>query len=142
MAMIIYIQRTDTTYDSVNFDDPISTLSYFKKVYQPFSQTSDEEVDKHFEPMMSYFERTTKRGSELSAEVQAHQIMRSAAEKIHATFQELDRDMYGIRVMTVTGVISEAHHSLVRLMHRCIVDEHKHLQTLSEQLIRDHNKDA
>jgi hypothetical protein len=45
-ASIIYIQHIDSTYDSVDFDDPISTLSYFKKIFLSFSKLSDEEVNK------------------------------------------------------------------------------------------------
>ena len=39
------IQQTDIIYNSVNFDDPISTLSYFTKLCQPFTRNSEEELN-------------------------------------------------------------------------------------------------
>ena len=119
---IIYLQRTDSTYDSVNFDDPIATLSYFKRLYQNFLQSPDEVVDKYFKDMMKLFKLRgglrTKEGSTNSAEVQAQHIMRSAAEKVHIAFQESNKDSF-----VVFEVINEAFGSLLGLMHDCISDD-------------------
>ena len=34
LSKTIRIQRTDTTYDSVDFGDPMSNVSYFKKLLE------------------------------------------------------------------------------------------------------------
>jgi len=143
LAVLVYIQHMDrTVYDSVNFDDPISTLSYFKKIYQIFTRKSDEEVDDDIETMMYFFKlRTAERGSKLYAEAQAHQIMRSVAERIHVTFRELEWEEEGTRAVYVTEMMVETVISLLKLMRDCIVEECNHLETLSRiQLIRDRDK--
>ena len=96
LSRIIYLQRTDFTYDSVNFDDPASTLSYFKTLYQCFSQSPEEEVDRIFNELMEIYEMKTKAGFTNSSEVKAQHIMRSAAEKIHRTFRDLDLDSFDV----------------------------------------------
>ena len=120
------------TYDSVNFDDPISTLSYYKKIFHIIAQLSDEDIDDHFELMTYLFKlRTAEKGSKLFAEAQAHQIMRSAAERVHVYFREIvypSQKPYGDLVL---GVVFEAHLSLLKLMRDCVIEEYKHLQTLS-----------
>ena len=136
LAIVIRIQRMDTrTYDSVNFDDPISTLSYYKKIFHIIAQLSDEDIDDDLESMTYFFQlRTAERGSKLFAEAQAHQIMRSAAERIHVYFREIvDQEPYGegIGAFLVLGVMMEAHISLLKLMRVCVIEEYKHLQTLS-----------
>ena len=133
LAIIIRIQRMDArTYDSVNFDDPISTLSYYKKIFHIIAQLSDEDIDDHFELMTYLFKlRTAEKGSKLFAEAQAHQIMRSAAERVHVYFREIvypSQKPYGDLVL---GVVFEAHLSLLKLMRDCVIEEYKHLQTLS-----------
>jgi len=124
MAMIIYIQHTDTSYESVNFDDPISTLSYFKKIYQSYSRDSEEEVDQTFKKLMWAFKLRTENGSRKSGEVQAQHIMRSAAEKIHNAFRELNRDSFPLTAGVVVNVIGEAMNSLVLLMGDCLLEEY------------------
>ena len=53
LLMIIRIQRTDTTYDSVDFDDPMSIISYFKKLCQATLWKSEEEADFLVDSMMT-----------------------------------------------------------------------------------------
>ena len=121
VAGIICIQHMDiTTYNSVNFDDPISTLSYYKKIYRCYSQDSEEEIDGTFEFLMEFF---TTRGSKISAEVRMHHIIRSTAEKIHSAFQELSRDPYLITSKFVMELIAEADQRFISLIHDCIVAE-------------------
>ena len=85
LASIIYIQQTDITYDSINFDDPIS---YFKKLYQSFSRTSAEEVDQLFKDLTQFLKSNeVEEGSKISAEMEAQRIMKSAADKIHIAFR-------------------------------------------------------
>ena len=52
LERMFYIQQTDFTYNSVNFDDPISNLSYFKKRYRTFSHSSEKEIDEYFKYLM------------------------------------------------------------------------------------------
>ena len=117
MAKLIYLQQIDFTYDSVNFDDPISTLSYFKKLFQSFTRTSDEKVEKMFEDMMGYINERSKDGSINYTEVQAQHIMKAAAEKIHTAFQELNRDSLVVTARFVFQVMIETVDSLIDLIH-------------------------
>ena len=119
LVKMLYVQQTDRSYDSVNFDDPISTLSYFKKLYQSFTLIlSSEEVDQHFnELMMHIIKAKTKKDSKKSAQVQAQHIMRLAAEKIHSAFQELNRDSVATTAQFVLVVMRGALESLVDLCH-------------------------
>ena len=93
MAKLIYIQHTDISYDSlslslfIDFDDPISTLSYSKKIYQTVSRVSEEAIDQTFKTMRGIFTEDTENGSKPTAEVQAQHIMRSAVDKIHDAFE-------------------------------------------------------
>jgi DNA-binding transcriptional ArsR family regulator len=135
IAETIYVQHIDTTYDSVDFDDPISTLSYFKKICIPVYSKSDE----IFEGMMSIFKRRTEMGSKILAEVKAQQIMRSAAEKVHDCFQELNRDSsesYLNTALIVAKTILEAYTSLARLTRECIAEEYEHHQILRSRFKR------
>ena len=116
IAKLIYVQHTDISYDSIDFDDPISTLSYFKKIYQIVALEPEEEIDKAFIFMMEIFTE--------NAQVQAQGIMRSAAEKIHGAFRELNRDSYGHTMKFVVEVIKEADNGLLRLMRDCILENH------------------
>lgn len=135
LASIIYIQQTDITYDSINFDDPLSTLSYFKKLYQSFSRTSDEEVDQLFKDLT----RLLKTESSKSAETQAHDIMRSAAEKIHNAFRELNQDSIANTTNFVFLVLKEAVESLIDLVQDSDDDDDGDTK-YTFQLIRDHTK--
>ena len=117
MAKLIYLQQTDFTYDSVNFDDPVSTLSYFKKLFQSFSRISDEEVEKIFKDMMGFINKRSMEGSIHSSEIQAQHIMKTAAEKIHTAFQELNRDSFVVTARFVFQVMKEAVDGLVDLIH-------------------------
>ena len=82
-SMIIRFQRTDITYDSVDFDDPMSIVSYFKKLLQAFSGMPEEDVDLVVNKMMAKI---------IDKETKALSIMKSTADKIHGVFQELGRD--------------------------------------------------
>jgi len=87
---IIRIQRTDTTYDSVDFGDPISTISYFKKLCQAAGK-SEEVVDRTINNSMALIvDKETKDDSIKYPGVKALSIMKSTAEKIHGAYQELD----------------------------------------------------
>ena len=52
LERMFYIQQTDFTYNSVNFDDPISNLSYFEKLYRTFSHSSEKGIDEYFKYLM------------------------------------------------------------------------------------------
>ncbi|KAF8814005.1 hypothetical protein BYT27DRAFT_7083022 [Phlegmacium glaucopus] len=136
LASIIYIQQTDITYDSINFEDPISTLSYFKKLYQSFSRASEEEVDQLFKDLTRLMKRE---GSSKSAEVEAQQIMRSAAEKIHIAFRELNQDSISNTANFVFLVLKEAVESLIDLVQDSEDDDDSDTK-YTFQLIRDHTK--
>ena len=130
----IYIQNIDSTYDSVNFDDFVSTLSYYKRLRRFSRQNgiedSSEELDQRFDNMTLVL---TQEGSKISAEAQAHSIMRSAAEKIHKAFQKLNRNSYEKIVIFVSSTIVESDSRLLGLAAECLLaklDEMKQHQTL------------
>ena len=103
MVMIIYFRETDRTYDSVNFDDPISTASYFTNLClcskigkeETIIQRRREVYNQSLQDMMKR-NITTKDSSTQSAEVPMHHIMRSAAEKIHLILREFHRSQISI----------------------------------------------
>lgn len=134
LASIIAIQQTDTNYDSVNFDDPISTLSYFKKLYQSFSWTSDEEVAQLFEG----FIRLLKTHGSKSAEIRAQEIMRSAAEKIHTAFRDLNQDSISDTSNLVFTTLNDALESLINLIED--LDDDDSDTKFTFQLIRNNTK--
>ena len=136
LASLIYIQQTDITYDSVDFDDPISTLSYFKKLYQSFSRVSEEEVDQLFKDLT----RLLKIDTSQSAEAEAQHIMRSAAEKIHVAFRELNQDSIANTANYVFFVLKEALESLINLVQDTDDDDNDDGGKYTFQLIRDHTK--
>jgi hypothetical protein len=82
-------------------------------------------LTKEFEIMTRWLKLETERVPEISAEVQAHQIMRSAAEKIHVAFQELNRDSYFKTERLVRVAILKAYGSLVRLVIDCVIENLK-----------------
>ena len=58
---MIFFQHVDmTAYDSVNFDDPKSTLSYFRNLYLAFMTSEDLEVKQVFNDMMTRITAITK----------------------------------------------------------------------------------
>ena len=116
MTRLIFIQRTDSTYDSVNFDDPISNLAYFKKLYQSYSWTSDQEIDEMFTNAMETFKMKTKEGSTVSAEAQALHIMRTAAEAIHRVLRKLNGDTFLDSAVTALIFMRQAMDNLLDLM--------------------------
>ena len=116
MTRLIFIQRTDSTYDSVNFDDPISNLAYFKKLYQSYSWTSDQEIDEMFTNAMEAFKMKTKEGSTVSAEAQALHIMRTAAEAIHRVLRKLNGDTFLDSAVTALIFMRQAMDNLLDLM--------------------------
>lgn len=132
LASIIYIQQTDITYDSVNFDDPLSTLSYFKKLYQSFSRASEEEVDQLFKDMTRLIKHEASNS-------EAHQIMRSAAEKIHNAFRDLNQDSIANTAHFVFLVLKEAVEGLINLVED-VDDDDDSDSKYTFQLIRDHTK--
>ena len=122
----------DFTYDSVNFDDPVSNLSYFKKLYRCFFvRASDEMVDNLFRDLMEIYRTTTKDGGGgggggsttitattiTTAEAEALRIMRSTAEKIHGALRDLNQDSFKFVLLVMT----EAMQSLLDLMLQVVV---------------------
>ena len=95
-----------------------------------YHRLSDEEVEEWFEELIHFLTLKTETAPKIPAEVQAHQIMRSAAEKIHVAFRGLNQDLH-VRVKTITllkEAILEAIISLFRMTRVCVMG---HLQTLS-----------
>ena len=74
--------------------------------------------------MTGIFNEDTVNGSKLSAEVQAQHIMRSAADKIHDAFRELNRDSYANTGIFVMDVLREADNRLLRLVKECLIERY------------------
>ena len=117
LLKMIYVQQADIAYDSVNFDDPISTLSYFASLYISFALNSEgaEQIFNSF--IMRIIKKKTKEGSTKSAEVQAQDIMRLAAEKIHGALRGLKWDSVTITAEFLLLVMNEALKSLIELLN-------------------------
>lgn len=112
LVKTIFVQQVDFAYDSVNFDDFISTKSYFTKLYMSFTGNSEEK----FNTLMSMMKKN-------NYEAEAQHIMRSAAEKIHSVMRELKQDSIVIVSEFVTLVMQEAIHRLIILMYESIAAE-------------------
>ncbi|KAF8971930.1 hypothetical protein BDZ97DRAFT_1153950 [Flammula alnicola] len=134
LASIIYIQQADMQYDKIDFDDPIATLAYFKKLYQSFSRIPADEVDELFKDLT----RLMKLGGENNPELQGHRIMRTAAEQIHVAFQELNQDSISNTANFVLLVMRDALEGLIELVQDTEDDDSDSKYTF--QLIRDHSK--
>jgi len=114
---MIYVQQTDTTYDSVDFDDYKSTISYFKKLFLSFTP-NPEDAEKIFDHIMTQIlNNRTKKDSKTFADIRIHQIMKSAAERIHNALRELDHDSIPTTAQLVMDVMNEALISLMDLSH-------------------------
>lgn len=89
---LFWLQRTNSTYDSVDFGDPMSIVVYFKKICQAASGQSEEVVDDAITHLLGrIIDKESKDSSIKFPGVKALSIMKSTAEKIHGAFQELDR---------------------------------------------------
>jgi hypothetical protein len=137
MVNMIYVQRLDNTYDSVNFDDPISTLSYFKKLFQSFSRSSDKEIDILFKELVR---RLKTRSDSESVEAEAQRIMRSAAEKIHGAFRDLKHDSITDTTAFVHLAFVEAFEGLIDLVPDREDDDDDGGTRYPFQLSRNHTK--
>jgi hypothetical protein len=118
LIKMLYVQQTDNiAYNSVNFDDTISTLSYIIKLYQSLAPSMNpERVEQFFNGLMDQIiKKGTMKGSNKSAEAEAQDIMRLVAEKIHGVFQELNRDSIVIDAEFVRDLMLEALRILIDL---------------------------
>lgn len=118
-------------FDQVDLNDSDVTLFYFKTLYQAFSRAPSHEVDELFKELM-------KVDRSHDVKVEAHRIMRSAAEQIHAIFQILNEDSITNTTNSVFQVMREAMENLVELAQDNEDDESEMKYTF--QLIRNHSK--
>ena len=115
LTKIILVQRTDSTYDSVDFDDPFSIRSYFSKLFQCTTGDSEEEADRVIKNnLRAIFAKENVNGVR-----KALSIMRFAAEKIQVAFLELnpDKDLSTINTayLVLYTSMTEALKSLIHL---------------------------
>ena len=134
LASMIYIQRVDMEYNTVNLSDPVETLAYFKRLYQSFTRVPTDEVDDLFFDLT----RRMKLGGENNLDEEAHQIMFKAAEKIHSAFQTLNEESISTTANFVLQVMKDALESLINLVEDTEDDDSDSKYTF--QLIRDHSK--
>jgi len=107
LVKAMFVQQTDITYyDSVDFDDFKSTLSYFKKLFLSFTPDA-EKGEESFENLMTLVRNRKIEGlSRESADAKVLQVMRTAAEKIHDAFGEMDGDFESI--VDIARLVSHA----------------------------------
>lgn len=134
LASVIYIQQADRDFDQVDLQDPLATLTYFKTLYQAFSRVPPEDVDELFKDLT----RLMKLSGPGNTEREAHQIMRTAAEHVHAAFQNLNQDSISNTANYVLSVMREALESLIGLVQDAEDEDSDSKYTF--QLIRDHSK--
>ena len=93
MSGIILIQHTNSTYDSVDFGDAMSVITYFKKLCQASTGYSEEDIDTAINNLMvRIIDKETRDGSIKYPAIKALSIMKWTADKIHGAFQELGWD--------------------------------------------------
>jgi hypothetical protein len=141
LASVIYIQRVDMEYDTVDFADPVSTLAYFKRLYQSFTRIPPEEVDDLFSDLTSRMKMAGGGGGGggvNNVDAEARQIMHKASEKIHGAFQVLDEETISNTANFVLHVMKDALESLIDLIEDTEDDDSDSKYTF--QLIRDHSK--
>jgi len=136
LASIIYIQRVDMEYDTVDFASPIATLAYFKRLYQSFTRVPPEEVDDLFSDLTHRMKIAG--GGVNNVDAEARQIMRNASEKIHEAFQVLDEETISNTANFVLLIMKDALESLIDLIEDTEDDDSDSKYTF--QLIRDHSK--
>ena len=117
---MISVQKADSDYDSVDFEDFTSTLSHFKKLSRPSTTMSEEEIDNHYNEFMAKtIMKQTKKDPEKSAaevELEVQDIFRLAAEKIHGAFRELQPDSIETTAEFLQLVVQEAWMKLFELL--------------------------
>ena len=129
MADMILVQHIDSTYDSVNFDDFISTLSYFIKLEQYYLGISEEQADIRMENLnRKYFIEGA------ATRERAHQVMRSAAEKIHVAFRELDRDSHLKTCQKLTLAMTWAMLDITILVTEILEEDIKKTESLIREI--------
>ena len=133
LASIIYIQQADRSFNQVDLQDPLATLTYFKNLYQAFSRDSPEEVNELFKNLT----RLMRLAGPNDVEGEAHEIMRTAAEQVHAAFQDLNEDSISNTANYVLSVMREALQSLIGLVEDAEDDSDT---KYAFQLIRDRSK--
>lgn len=133
LASVIYIQQADRGFDQVDLQDSLATLSYFKILYQAFSRVPPEDVDQLFKDLT----RLMKSGDPNDAEVEAHRIMRTAAEQVHAAFQNLTQDSMSDTANQLLSIMREAIGGLIGLVQDTEDDSDT---KYTFQLIRDHSR--
>jgi len=131
LASTIYIQQADKAFNQVNLQDPLATLTYFKNLYQAFSRDPPKDVDDLFKELARLGERNNVEG-------EAHHIMQTAAEQVHAAFQDLNQNSVSNTANYVFSVMREALDGLIGLIEDADDDDSDTKYTF--QLIRDRSK--
>lgn len=114
LAGVVYMHKLDLEYSTVNLDDPVGTYMYFRRMYQAFSQLSDEEMD----PLFKHFNRLAFSSEESDVEMQErlHEITRQVAEEIHATLRDIDSDSILNLANHILLVMKDALESMLELI--------------------------
>lgn len=120
--------QTDREYNTVDFDDPVATLTYFKKLCASVFVSSTDEMDQHFDTLSGLMD---------AAEVcitgdQAHGIMRTAAENVHNSFQRLKHGELGATVQSVLLETTHAFFALHTLSLDSFARKHEQLTKLRD----------
>ena len=120
LMKLIYIQRTDSTFHTIDPHEPMSIISYFKKLLQSISLNSDKEIDRVIDNMMvQIVKKETKDDSIKIPGIEALLIMISTVVKIHVACQELGRDEDHSSLKTVDLVQHTLREALDRLSELC-----------------------
>ena len=136
LGAVIYIQKADTGFNKVDLNDPIATLKHFKALYQGLTRFPRDEVEVLFKDITQLL----KPGADQNTELEAHRIMRDAAEKIHAILDDLKQEPQSLNdaIQCILFTMKEALEGLVELLGDVEDDDSDTKYTF--QLIRDHSK--
>jgi len=112
MTRMILVQQTDATYDSVDFGDPMSIMTYFEKILQVTTGLSEEKVHSYILVVRAIYMETKDDSMQIPG-LKALSIMKSTADKIHGALQGLGPDEDPSAVMFfVQLTVNEAVRSL------------------------------
>ncbi|KAF8883618.1 hypothetical protein CPB84DRAFT_1789866, partial [Gymnopilus junonius] len=85
----VLILKIDREYDNVDFEDPVATLEYFKKLYSAVLDNAPDEVDERFRAL----DRMLKPVGTSVLGDQVQLIMKDAAERVHIACSGLGSEL-------------------------------------------------
>lgn len=114
LAGVVYMHKVDMEYGTIDLDSPTDTYTYFRQMYQAFSQLPEEEL----EPLFKHFTRLLESTDENDAEAQAqlHQITRRTAEEIRKALRQLSHESIILSANYILAMMLESFQLMIELI--------------------------